>query len=194
MRYWRSCSFGVAGCASALLAVSLAADINIDTAKSTIVATYRQDSVPLDAPFKSFSGAVNYDPRKVESSSVYLEVETASINIGDEDYNAVVREKSWLDSADFPKATFMSTDVKPGTGDQLRATGVLTIKGTARVITIPISVKASGGFGSFAFDGSFDISRAAYGIGDKQWDDVLDDKISIRFHLVDADERSRGQL
>jgi hypothetical protein len=34
-----------------------------------------------------------------------------------------------------------------------------------------------------SFDGSFDLSRKIFGIGDSSWEDVLDDKVRVRFHL-----------
>jgi hypothetical protein len=35
------------------------------------------------------------------------------------------------------------------------------------------------------FDGSFEISRAYFGIGSKEWSDEVDDKVKVRFHLVE---------
>jgi polyisoprenoid-binding protein YceI len=34
------------------------------------------------------------------------------------------------------------------------------------------------------FDGAFDISRKAYGIDDPQWNDVLEDNVKVKFHLL----------
>ena len=42
------------------------------------------------------------------------------------------------------------------------------------------------GAGGNAFDGSFELSRRAFGIGDPAWDSVLDDRVRVRFHLLAA--------
>jgi hypothetical protein len=34
------------------------------------------------------------------------------------------------------------------------------------------------------FDGSFTISRKAFGIGDPVWEKAVEDSITIKFHLV----------
>jgi hypothetical protein len=38
---------------------------------------------------------------------------------------------------------------------------------------------------AMVFDGAFEISRAYFGIGDKEWNEVVDDKVKVRFHLVE---------
>lgn len=163
---------------------ALAADSNIDAAKSTVIATFKQENVPVDAPFKTFSGRIVYDPANAAAATASLDVDTGSLDIGDEAYNAEVRKKNWFDSGAYPKATFRSTAIKPGAAGRFDATGTLTIKGKAQTITVPITVKAAAG--ANAFDGSFVMSRAAFNIGDKAWNDVVDDKVTVRFHLVSS--------
>lgn len=168
---------------SALLAVTaLAADSNLNAAKSTIVATFKQTGVPVDSSFKTFTGRIVYDPANVAGATASIEVVTGSWDIGDESYNAEVRKKQWFDSATYPKATFKSTAIKSTGAGKFDATGTLTLKGRALTITVPITVKktAEGN----AFDGALVISRKAFGLGDPIWEDVLEDKVNVRFHLV----------
>lgn len=163
---------------------ALAADTgnNIDVAKSSIVATFKQSGVPVDSPFKKFTGRIVYDAANVAASSATVEVETASLDIGDEDYNAEVRKKQWFDAATYPKITFKSTAIKSTAPGSFVATGTLTVKGKAQTISVPITAKkvATG----TAFEGGFTISRKTYGLGDPLWEDVLEDKVSVRFSLI----------
>jgi polyisoprenoid-binding protein YceI len=156
----------------------VAADTNIDVAKSTLVATFKQEGVPVDAPFHKFSGYIAYDAKNVAAATAKLDVDTASLDIGDEMYNAEVRKPAWFDTTHFPTATFRSTAIKPVAAGKFEATGTLTIKGKAVTLAIPITVTSN------AFDGALTISRKAFGIGDPAWNDVLDDKVSVKFHLV----------
>ena len=48
---------------------------------------------------------------------------------------------------------------------------------------MPVTVSKSGA--RTVFDGTLEISRKYFGIGDPEWDDVLDDKVRVRFHLVE---------
>jgi polyisoprenoid-binding protein YceI len=158
-------------------------DLRIDAAKSTLVATFRQENVPVDAPFKRFNGRVDYDPADPNASKAAIEVETGSFDMGTADYNAEVRKKNWLDSGTYPKASFISTSVKPGAAGHFDATGTLTLKGKSQTLTVPVTASKNGAV--TVFEGSLEISRAYFGIGDPEWKDVVDDKVRIRFHLVE---------
>jgi polyisoprenoid-binding protein YceI len=155
----------------------------IDAAKSTIVATFRQEAVPVDAPFKRFSGHIDYDPALANASKAAIEVTTGSLDLGSEDYNSEVRKKAWLDSGTYPTATFISTAIKPGAVGHFDATGILTLKGKTQTLTVPVSVGKAGT--STSFDGELTISRAYFAIGDKDWNDVLDDKVRVKFHIIE---------
>jgi polyisoprenoid-binding protein YceI len=173
---------GTLALASAFV-VAAAGDPSIDAAKSTITATFKQENVPVDAAFKRFNGRVDYDPTKPNASKAAIEVETGSFDMGTADYNAEVRKKSWFDSATYPKATFISTSVKPGAAGHFDATGTLTLKGKSQTLTVPVTATKTGT--TTVFEGALDISRAYFGIGDADWNDVVDDKVRIKFHLVE---------
>jgi polyisoprenoid-binding protein YceI len=168
---------------AAAFAATAAGDPSIDAAKSTIVVTFKQENVPVDAPFKKFNGRVDYDPAKPNASKAAVEVDTGSFDMGSPDYNAEVKKKSWLDSGTYPKASFISTSVKPGTAGHFDATGTLTLKGKTQTLTVPVT--ATQAATTSVFEGTLEISRAYFGIGDPEWKDVLDDKVRIRFRLVE---------
>jgi polyisoprenoid-binding protein YceI len=170
--------------AAAFLSVALAADGGLNIAKSTVISTFKQENVPVDAPFKKFSGTIKYDAANPGASSASITVDMASLDIGDEGYNAEVRKPSWFDSAHFPQGTFVSTSIKAGTAGHFDATGTLTVKGKAAPVTVAITYQHVGA--TDTFDGGFDLSRKALGIGDPSWEDVLDDKVHVRFHLVNG--------
>jgi polyisoprenoid-binding protein YceI len=176
----------VARTAAALLVAALllaaSAPANIKVARSTLTATFRQSGVPVDATFRNFSGRISYDPAKVATASAMLEVLTGSLDIGAEEYNAEVRKKSWFDAATYPRASFTSTAIKVVGPGRFDATGTLAMKGKVQTVTVPVSVKK--GADGTAFDGSFTISRKAWGIGEPAWDDVLEDAVVVRFHFV----------
>jgi len=166
----------------AALAAGAAGDAALDATKSSIVATFRQENVPVDAPFKKFTGHILYDPAQPGAGQAAIEVDTASFDLGSEDYNAEVRKKSWFDSATYPKATFVAGTIKPGGAGRFDATGTLTLKGKTLALTVPVAVARVGT--TQTFDGTLTLSRKYFGIGDPEWNDVVDDKVSIKFHLV----------
>jgi len=162
--------------------IALAADLNITPGGgSKVTAAIKQEGVEVESPFTKFTGRIAYDPAKVAASTALLEVDMASFDFGDAAYNDEVRKKSWFDSATYPKAKFQSTSIQPGAGG-FQATGQLTVKGKVQTITVPVKVSASAA--GTVFDGAFNISRKAFGIGDPVWEGTVDDKVVVKFHLV----------
>ena len=174
-----------AALATAAFAVAaLAADSNIDLLHSSLVATFRQQAVSVDAVFRRFEGEIDYDPALPAATRATLSVDMTSLDIGDEDTNAEVRKSVWFDTTRFPRATFRSTSVKPSAAGHFDAAGELTIKGQARPITVAVSVQRAGA--ALAYDGRFELSRRDFNIGDPTWNQVLDDKVLVHFHLQAA--------
>ena len=148
----------------------------------SLTATFKQAGVAVESPFTRFSGSIDYDPGKVAAAVALIEVETASLDIGDPAFNAELAKKSWFDSAAHPIAVFRSTAIKPLAANRFEAVGTLAIKGRTQTIVVPVIVsqKPAG----TVFDGTFSISRKAFGIGDPLWDEVLEDQVIVKFHLV----------
>jgi len=173
--------------ALALATLALAAaDARIDVAHSTIKATFRQENVPVEVPFRKFSGHIHFDASNPAGSTASIDVETSSFDMGDPAYNAEVRKTAWFDSDAFPLASFRSTAVRAISATRFEATGNLFIKGRSLSITVPITIVAAGL--KTAFDGTLPVSRKAFGIGDPVWNDVIDDQVNVSFHLINADQ------
>ena len=166
------------------VATALAAGGTVIPVQSSLVATFKQQHVPVDAAFKRFAGSIVYDAARPAATVAELNVDMNSLDVGDDDSDAEVRKPAWFDSARFPQATFRSTAVTPGAAGHFDAVGALTIKGKAQTITVTVTVQPKGG--ANAFDGSFELSRKAYGIGDPTWEGALDDTVRVRFHLLAA--------
>lgn len=165
----------------ALSVVSLAGS-GVDPAKSKVTATFKQMNVPVEGEFKTFSGTVVFDAAKPEQSSAKFEITTASFDIGQDDYNAEVRKPEWFDSAKFPKATFVSTAVKPLGGGKFQVTGKLALKGKFQELSFPMTAKSEGA--GTRFEGSVPLSRKFFGIGDPAWAEAVDDSVTVHFVVV----------
>lgn len=172
---------------ASLLAVTLAASaapLKTDTAKSSITATFKQMNVPVEATFRSFSAQIDYDPARLDAARAHVDINTASLDLGDPDMNKEVAKKDWFDSARFPKATFVSSAIKPAGPGKLNITGKLTIKGKSANVSFPLTVRAEAG--KQLFEGALPIRRLAYNIGDGEWKDtsMVADEVVIRFRVL----------
>lgn len=168
----------------ALLLVSLCAPavIGIDTGKSRVTAVFKQMNVPVEGRFTKASGSVAFDAAKPDTATASIQIDTASFDLGMDDYNAEVRKKEWFDSKAFPQATFVSTSFKPLSADRYQAAGKLTIKGKSLEVSLPVVVKREGNV--TVFSGQLPVSRKAFSIGDAGWNEVVDDSVMVGFRII----------
>lgn len=172
---------------ASLLAVALAASaapLKTDPAKSSVAAVFKQMNVPVEARFKKFNAQIDYDAAKPETSKASVDIDTASLDVGDPDINKEVAKKEWFNSAQFPKATFVSSAIKPAGPGKLTVSGKLTIKGKTGDVSFPLAVKAEGG--KQVFEGALPIKRLAYSVGDGEWKDtsMVADDVVIKFRVT----------
>lgn len=174
-----------AALAVALIATAaFAAPLKVDASKSTVSATFRQMGVAVDAKFNKIAAQVDYDAAKPENSKASVEIDVASFDLGDADYNAEVRKKDWFNAAQFPKANFTSTRIRAAGPGKLDVSGRLTLKGKTADIAFPMTVKKEGA--AQWFEGSVPIRRLAFGIGEGEWKDtgIVADEVIIRFRVL----------
>ena len=163
---------------------ALAAVSQLDASKSTVGIVFKQMNVPVDAKFKKFSANIDYQAAKPEASKASVEIDLASFDLGDADYNKEVLKKEWFNAAQFPKATFVATSMKLAAAGKLDVSGTLSIKGKTSNVSFPLSVKQDGN--KQIFDGSLPIKRLAFNIGEGEWKDtgMVADEVVIKFHVV----------
>jgi polyisoprenoid-binding protein YceI len=169
--------------AFSLLGVSLA-HADVDTGKSSVIATTKQMNVPVDGKFRKFSAQLNFDPAKPTAGSANVSIDTGSYDLGADDYNKQAQGKEWFDSATFPAATFVSSAIAPAGGNQYKITGKLTIKGKSQTVVVPVTIASQGA--TQTFDGALPIKRSQFDVGTGEWKDtsVVADEVVIKFHIV----------
>ncbi len=172
---------------AALLAVALAATaapLKTDPAKSRVSAVFKQMNVPVEAPFKKFAAAIDYDAAKPELAKASVEIDTASLDVGEADMNKEVAKKEWFNAAQFPKASFVSTSIKPAGAGKLTVSGKLSIKGKSTDVSFPLTVKTEAG--KQVFEGALPIKRLTYNIGEGEWKDtsMVADEVVIKFRVT----------
>lgn len=174
--------FTVLGLTAAMAAS--AANLKTDVSRSAVSAVFKQFNVPVETKFNKFSAQINFDNARPEASKASVEIDIASFDLGDPDYNSEVQKKEWFNGAQFPKATFVSNKIKPVAAGKFDVTGKLTIKGKAMDISFPMTVKKEGALQ--IFEGSLPIKRLAFSIGEGDWRDtsLVADDVVIKFRVA----------
>ena len=173
-----------------LLALSLAASaaslLKTDVAHTSVSAVFKQMSVPVESKFKKFTVAIDYDAKAPGTATAKVEIDTASLDLGEAEMNQEVAKKEWFNSAQFPKATFISSAIKPAGAGKLSVSGKLTIKGKTVDVTFPLLVKQEAG--KQVFEGALPIKRLTFNIGEGEWKDtsMVADEVIIKFRVTAA--------
>lgn len=182
----RRAAFGASLIAFSVAAPGIAAVLKTDAAKSNVTITFKQLGVPVEAKFKKFNAQIDYDSAKPDASKANVDIDMASFDLGDADMNKEVAKKEWFNSAQFPKASFVSSSLKAGAAGKLDVTGKLSIKGKTADVSFPLTVKKDGG--NHVFEGALPIKRLAFNIGEGEWKDtgIVADEVVIKFRVVAA--------
>lgn len=168
--------------ASLLAAAAESSAVQLD--KSSIAFVSRQMGVPVEGAFRQFSAQIHIDPARPQAGRARIDIDLASIDAGNDEANDEVKGKNWFNVREFPKASFVSSAVKPLGGERFEASGMMTIKGKTLEVHAPFTLKQEKGI--LVLDGSFPLKRLAYGIGSGAWSDpsVVADEVLVRFHFV----------
>jgi polyisoprenoid-binding protein YceI len=170
--------------AGAQVAFAQPQQAQLQAAGSEIAFTTRQMGVPVEGKFGRFSAQVALDPKKPESGSVNLTIDTASARFGSAELDAEVPKPTWLHAAGFPQATFKSSRIRATGPGRFEVEGRLTIKGAARDLVVPVQLAPVGA--NQVASGSFSIKRLDFKIGEAEWADtsLLANDVAVRFKLT----------
>lgn len=162
------------------------AALKVDTAKSSVAAVSKQMGVPVEGKFKKFNAQIDFNAAKPEASKATIDIDVASFDLGSAEFNSEVMKKEWFNAAQYPKAAFVSSGIKPAAGGKYDVAGKLTIKGKTADVVFPLTVKKEGA--GQVFEGSLPIKRLAFNIGEGEWKDtsMVADEVIIKFRVVTA--------
>ena len=165
-------------------ALANAVPLKTDPAKSSVSAVFRQMGVPVDARFKTFTATIDYDAARPQAAKAAVDIATSSLDLGDAEYNREIAKKEWFNTAQFPKASFVSTSIKLAAPGKLNVTGKLTLKGKVADVSFPLTVKSEAG--KQVFEGQLPIRRLAFNIGEGEWKDtsMVADEVVIKFRVT----------
>lgn len=144
--------------------------------------------------FGTVSGTVEIDEARPERSSVDVTIDVTSIDTRQEMRDNHLRSADFFDVANHPTLTFKSKRVEGDITGEFRVTGDLTIRGTARPVTLDVSLEGRGrdpwGNERAGFEAKGKISRSEFGL---TWNQALETggvavgdevKISIDVEIV----------
>jgi polyisoprenoid-binding protein YceI len=165
-----------------VLALTLAASAafsqdvyNVDKVHSEVTFRVRHFVTKVSGRFDDFSGTISIVPGKPAASSVEFAIKTASINTSNPARDTHLKSADFFDAEKNPEITFKSTKIVPASAGTFSVTGIFTMHGTAKEITIPVdfagTVTDQRGTEKAGFSLTTKLNRKDYGI---VWNQTLD--------------------
>jgi polyisoprenoid-binding protein YceI len=134
--------------------------------------------------FKQFSGQIDLVPNNIPDSRVRIDIDTSSVVADEDQLTGHLKTPDFFDVAKFPKATFVSTKIEPGSagGDNYNVTGNFDLHGVKKSISFPATIKVTSD--NVTVNAEFSINRKDFGIVYAgKADDLIRDGVVIKLNL-----------
>jgi polyisoprenoid-binding protein YceI len=144
-----------------------AGDYTLDRAHASLI--FRVNHLGFSnytARFTRFDAKLEFDPANLARGSVTATVDATSLETDyptpkETDFNALLQNAEWLDTARFPQMRFRSTAVEVTAPNAMRVSGELTLRGVTRPMVLEATY--NGGYGGFPMDPQARIGFSAHG-------------------------------
>jgi polyisoprenoid-binding protein YceI len=146
----------------------ISGDYTIDQSHTRIGFSARHAMVTkVRGHFDEFEGTAHVDTANPANSSVSVSINAASVTTGNEQRDGHLKTPDFFDIANYPKITFVSTNVERD-GSEWAITGDLTINGVTKSVTVPFeetgSAKDPFGNTRVGFEGGLTIDRTEWNL------------------------------
>ena len=118
--------------------------------------------------FGEVSGKVTADDADPSKAQIEATINVASIDTREAQRDAHLRSADFFDAENFPTLTFRSTRIEKASGDDLKVTGDLTIRGITREVVLDVTsegrVKDPWGGERAGYSAKTKIKRSDFGL------------------------------
>ena len=153
-------------------------------AQSAIGFEFSQMGVPIKGGFKRFVAQMIFDPAKPAAGRAQIDIDLARIDPGPPEADEESAGRLWFNSSAYPRAKFVSSQIRALGGNRYEMRGTLTLKGRSREMIVPVTFKP--GKAVATFDGAFILKRLDFGIGEGMWADVatVANEVQVTFRIA----------
>ena len=147
----------------------------IDKTHSEVTFQVRHLVTRVRGRFTDFSGTLQFDESHPELSSLNFSITAASIDTSAPDRDAHLRNDDFFAAEKYPAITFTTSTVTRKGEERFDVEGTLTIRDTAKVLTVPVTylgaAKDPWGNARVGFEGEITINRKDFGLN---WNAALE--------------------
>lgn len=126
---------------------SLAADYIMDTKEAHSAIEFAVSHLGfgwVNGRFNKFDGSFSFDESKPEASTLEVTVNTKSVDSNHAERDKHLRSSNFLNTGEFPEASFKSTSFKLGADKRGTLVGNFTLNGVTKPLTIAVKMTNAG--------------------------------------------------
>ena len=153
-----------------------------------------QAGAPLQGTFHKFDADICLDPEHPDQPGrIKVTVDTASVDTRLPELDDALKGPDFLDSTQWPRATFVSDSIEPQGENHYKVRGKFTLRDVTRTIKVPFDYKPSVNGAAPRLEGSTTIKRLDYHVGQGEWSDTrwVGDDVELRFSVKLLDSATR---
>ncbi len=135
--------------------------------------------------FNTVEASLDFDPETMTELNLEGIIDTSSIDMNNADLEQRLRGSGWLDTENFPQATFTSESVEPGSDNSFILNGNFTLRGITQPVALTATFKGGAdnlltGRYTLGFEASGSILRSDFGVD--SFAALVADEIFIEIH------------
>jgi polyisoprenoid-binding protein YceI len=156
----------------------------VDAAHSNLAFTGTYQGESFEGRFKRFDAEIDYDPADPAQAKFDVTVDIASVDTANTERDQALPGKDFFDTAQFPKARFVTTRFRKDANGEVLADGTLNLRGVRKPVTLVVKFAPNGN--SATLDVSTTLKRLDFGIGSGDWADtsMIGNEVTVRGHLL----------
>jgi polyisoprenoid-binding protein YceI len=156
----------------------------VDAARSTLAFTGTYQGEKFEGRFKRFDAKINYDPADPAQAKFDVTVDIASVDTANTERDQALPGKAFFDTAQFPKAHFVTTRFRKGANREVLADGMLSLRGVSKPVTLAVKFAPQGN--GAILEVSTTLKRLDFGIGSGDWADtsMIGNEVTVHGHLL----------
>ncbi|MEP3047458.1 MAG: YceI family protein [Roseibium sp.] len=159
-----------------------AASWNVDLAQSTLGFEVVQGNNTLAGTFGFWTANIDFDPKTSETATISAEIQPASADTGNAQFNSTLPGPDWFDVTGFPAAQFNTNTVSHIEGNSYRADGMLAIKGIDLPVVLDFTLDIDGD--TAKAQGTATLNRLDYQLGAGVGTDTVGDNVTVTLDLT----------
>ncbi|MGH8212414.1 MAG: YceI family protein [Rhodanobacteraceae bacterium] len=156
----------------------------VDSAHSALTFTGTYQDEKFEGRFKRFDAKVDYDPADLAHSKFDVIIDLASIDTANTERDQALPGKDFFDTAQFPRAHFVTTRFRKGANGTVLADGTLSLRGVGKPVTLSVKFSQTGNGATLDVDTT--LKRLDFGIGGGDWADttMIGNEVAAHGHLA----------